>query len=637
MPLLPAFSRLLAPFVAAVALVGPASAAAAAIPASSLEETGIREVIVKRERGLGAAGRARLRESVDGVLVRHLPLADTEVLRIPAGRLNEALARLAASPDVVYAEGNAPVRAYSDDTHWRYQWGLENTGQDVFGYLGTPDADIDAPEAWPTSVGTGIGVGIVDTGVHATHLDLVPRLTGNPGEIGAEREANGVDDDGNGYIDDHRGWDFVSGLNEGDTTPGPDSSPADPDGHGTHVAGIVAAERDNQRGIAGSAPGAGLIALRALGDDGSGSLADVASAFVYAGELRLPVVNASLGSESYSLTLHRAIKDHPGTLFVAAAGNGGDDGIGDDVDSIAEYPCAIPEDNVLCVGASDSDDRRADFSNFGSTTVDLFAPGVDVVSTYSAPDTLYDGCAAKLYCALSGTSMAAPHAAAVAALVASIRPDLRGAGLREALVDGAEVKASLGGTMRRRLNAALALEGVGDGDSDGVDNRSDNCAALSNPTQSDADADGLGDACDATPEPSSTPVPSPTPVPSTAPAPSPTPTPSAPLAPRPETAQPAEQPLRLAARLSSRTLGRRGSVVASLRTSEPAFVTLRVTRGGSRRVLVTLRGASRPSGSRLVIKRRSTVRRLAPGRHLVTVTAGAGERTASTRLALVVR
>ena len=583
-----------------------------------------------------------MRESVDGVLVGPLPLADTEVLRIPPGRLDEALARLAASPDVVYAEPNAPVRAYSDDTHWRYQWALENVGQDVFGYRGTPDADIDVPEAWGSAVGTGVEVGIVDTGVHASHPDLVPRLTGNPGEIGENREANGVDDDGNGYVDDHRGWDFVSGLNEGDTTPGPDSSPDDPDGHGTHVAGIVAAERDNQRGIAGAAPGARLIALRALGDDGSGSLADVASAFTYAGKLGLAVVNASLGSESHSLTLHRAIKGHPGTLFVAAAGNGGDDGVGDDVDRFPEYPCAIPEDNVLCVGASDSDDRRADFSNFGATTVDLFAPGVDVVSTYSAPDTLYDGCAGSLYCALSGTSMAAPHAAAVAALVASIRPDLRGAGLREALVDGAEVRASLGDTMRRRVNAALALEGVADRDSDGVDNRSDNCPALANATQSDADADGVGDACDATPEPSSTSVPSPTPVsPSPSPAPSlspaPSPVPSAPSAPGTGPAQPAEEHLRLAARLSSRTLGRRGSVVASLRTSQPASVTLRVTRSGSPRVLVTLSGSSRPSGSRLVLKRRGAGRRLAPGRHLVTVTARAGRRTAVTRLALVVR
>ena len=628
-PFLPRYSRTLVPILAAASVALPASWASAAVPVSALEGAGIREVIVKRQQGLDAVGRARLRASVDAVLVSRLPLQDTEVLRVPAGRLDEALARLADSPDVVYAEANAPVRAYSDDPYWDYQWALANAGQPVFGHYGTPDADIDAPEAWTSSIGTGIDVGIVDTGVHPAHPELSARLAGNPGEAGPVREDNGVDDDGNGYVDDHRGWDFVPDDNDDDATPGPDSLPEDPDGHGTHVAGTVAAERDNFEGIAGAAPGARIVALRALGADGSGDLADVASAFVYAGELGLPVVNASLGTARDSETIRLAIQRHPGTLFVAAAGNGGYDGIGDDVDRYPEYPCATAAVNILCVGASDSDDRIAGFSNFGTTNVDLFAPGVDVLSTYSAPDTLGDGCAGDLYCGLSGTSMAAPHAAAIAALVASARPDLRGSELREVLVESAEVKPGLGGATRRRLNAAFALEAVGDDDQDGLDNRSDNCPALANADQADADADAVGDACDATHD--AAPAAAPEPAPTAAPAPTASPTAI------PPPPAPAIAPLRLSARLSSRTLPRRGSVVANVRTSRPASLTLRVTRSGSRRVLIGLRSHSRSGASRLVIRRQAGGRWLAPGRHVVTVVARADGRTAAARLSLVVR
>ena len=597
----------------------PPATTPAATSTSALEAAGVREVIVKRVAGLGVRGRVRVRDSVDAVLVRRLPLADTEVLRVPAGGLEEALAELADSPDVVYAEANAPVRAFSDDPLWRLQWALENRGQSVIGRVGTPDADMDGSEALSIATGAGVLVGIVDSGVDAGHPELSGRLTGNPGERGGGRESNRVDDDGNGYVDDFRGWDFVPDANDADATPGPDSTPEDPDGHGTHVAGIVAAERDNREGISGAAPGAHIVALRALGENGSGTLADVARAFVYAGELGLPVVNASLGAASESLTLRSAIQRHPNTLFVAAAGNGGSDGVGDDVDSRAEYPCATAAANVLCVGASDSDDRLATFSNYGSSTVDLYAPGVDVISTYAAkPFSPYDGCSGDAYCALSGTSMAAPHAAAAAALVASVRPDLRGAALREVLIDSAEVKSSLGAPGRRRLNAARALDAVADADADAVDNRSDNCPAVANGGQPDADADGIGDACDTTPAPSPTPEPTPAP------------------APAPESAGIAREPLRLTARLSERALERRGWVVASVRTNLPAAVTLQIARSGSRRVLVRVAGGVAQE-ARLLVRRRLEGRRLSRGRHVVTLTARSGADTATAKLPLVVR
>ena len=627
---LPLLRRTLAPLLLAGALAAPAGAAgSAAPPPSALEAAGIREVIVKRVPGLDATRRARVRSSVDAVLVGRLPLADTEVLRIPEGRLDEALDRLKGSSDVVYAEANAPVRTYSDDPYWSYQWALENLGQTVFGSAGTPDADIDAPEAWGSSTGAGIRVGIVDTGVDADHPELSARLTGNPGERGAGREANGLDDDGNGYVDDFRGWDFVPDDNDGDATSGPDGLPEDPDGHGTHVAGIVGAQRDNGEGIAGAAPGALVVAVRALGEDGSGSMADIARAFVYAGRLGLPVVNASLGGPRDSLTLRSAIEDHPGTLFVAASGNGGADGLGDDVDRYPEYPCATAAANVLCVGASDPDDRRADFSNYGLSTVDLYAPGVDILSTYAAkPVTIADGCSGDPYCVLSGTSMAAPHAAAVAALVASARPDLRGAALRDVLVGSAEVRWQLGA---RRLDAARALDAIADPDADGRDNRSDNCPTVANPAQADTDSDSIGDDCDATPAPApAAPTPVPTPVPTPAPSAVATSTP----APAPRAADPL---LRLSVRLSARTLRRSGSVVASVRTNVTSAVSLKISRSGSRRVLVRLAGPASARQARLVVRRRSGGRRLTRGRHVVTVVARADRRTTSRQLRLLVR
>ena len=222
---------------------------------------------------------------------------------------------------------------------------------------------MDVPEAWTKATGAGVTVGIVDTGLLTTHPDLANQVATNAGEtgtdaLGRDKRSNGVDDDGNGYLDDWHGWDFVSeypsiGVTEGDSTAGPDNEPQDNHGHGTHVAGTVAAQRDNNEGIAGVAPGAKIMPLRGLGANGRGTSIAIAEAFDYAGKMGLRVVNASLGGPGLDQSQLAAIQAHPNTLYVIAAGN---DNV--NVDATPYGPCALPAANVMCVGASDENDRQ---------------------------------------------------------------------------------------------------------------------------------------------------------------------------------------------------------------------------------------------------------------------------------------
>jgi hypothetical protein len=240
------------------------------------------------------------------------------------------------------------------------------------------------------------------------------------------------------------------------------------------------------------APGARLVALRALGPTGTGNASKVAQAFDYAGDAGVKIVNASLASPTNSSLQRDAIAEHPQTLYVIAAGN---DGV--DTNLTPSYPCNIPLDNVICVAATDFHDALASFSNYGPINVDLAAPGVSIVSDYGSG-----------YAYLEGTSMAAPHVAATIALMRQAAPSLTAAQLRTALLSSVDVKQWLAtktatsGRLNARaaVDAALAASGqpvpAPDSDLDGVVNASDNCPAAGNATQGDADRDGLGDACE---------------------------------------------------------------------------------------------------------------------------------------------
>jgi len=430
---------------AAVALVllslSPASASAS-VPIRPDSTT--RELIVARAPNLAASERQRVRVDAGVKHLRNLRLPNTELVSVPASRLAATLAELNANPDVRFAEPNTPVYAHSDDPSWATQWALENTGQTVNGNRGTPDADIDAPAAWAHSTGTGQSIAVVDTGTTFGHQDLQGQLAGNPGETGGGKETDGVDDDRNGLVDDYRGWDFVQN----------DNDPSDGHSHGTHVTGIIAAAKDNRLGIAGVAPNAKVLPLRALADNGSGTSSDIAEAFDLAGDLGIGVVNASLGgvgSLSGWGVVARAIEAHPQTIYVISAGNGGSDDVGDDNDTTPTYPCALPAANIICVGATGFNDERTDFSNYGAKSVDLFAPGRSIRGPAMACVSCYQY---RL-----GTSAAAPQVAATVALMRTANPALDAAALKAAVLGSVDVREDLEGTSVTdgRLNSNQAV------------------------------------------------------------------------------------------------------------------------------------------------------------------------------------
>ncbi|MHC4574299.1 MAG: S8 family serine peptidase [Planctomycetota bacterium] len=308
--------------------------------------------------------------------------------------LQEVVAAYNNDPDVEYAELNYIV--YLDTTpNDPYPVGPSSYRS------GTPDCDIDAPEAWDVNTGSSdIVIAVIDTGVEYTHRDLQANMWVNSGEI----PDNGVDDDDNGYVDDVYGYDLV---NE-------DGDPIDDIGHGTHCAGIIAAMGDNGFDVAGVCWDAKIMSVKIFSESGQGCGCDIYQAFYYAVNNGADITSNSWGGGGYSQT-HQQIIDYvhsQGVLTVASAGNQNSSG--------PHYPSAYA--NVIGVAATDSDDKKASFSNYGDR-VDIAAPGVDVLSLRAAGTslgTVYD----DYTTILSGTSMACPHVSGVAALIMSRFPGL---------------------------------------------------------------------------------------------------------------------------------------------------------------------------------------------------------------------
>lgn len=292
---------------------------------------------------------------------------------------------------------------------------------------------INAPEAWAADVtGTGVVVAVLDTGVDYYHSELFDNIWSNEGEI----PYNGVDDDGNGYVDDHRGWDFAYG----------DNRPYDMEGHGTHVAGTIAAANDG-RGSTGVAHDAEIMPVQVLDAEGSGSQSALSNGIRYAVDNGADIINLSLGG-GYNRTVRNAVRyaESHGVLIVAASGN--------DSSSAPDYPArhAAAFSNVISVGAHTRYDQRSYFSNRvgWSGAVQVDAPGSSIYST--TPRGRYD--------TYSGTSMAAPHVAGLAGLILSANPNLNPSEVRELIVEGASQTISgsdsIGG-IDASVSVALAL------------------------------------------------------------------------------------------------------------------------------------------------------------------------------------
>ncbi len=319
------------------------------------------QVIVRFAAGTSSAGRRAAVRAEGAAIAEPLSLPRTELVELADGTsVEDAIAAFEENPDVTYAEPNyvSQLSAIPNDTNFAQLWGLNQVS----------DKDIDAPEAWDLTTGnSSIIVAVIDSGVAYDHPDLAANIWTN------DDPAGGGDQDGNGFVDDTNGWDFVAN----------DNAPLDANEHGTHVAGTIGARGNNALGVTGVNWQASIMPLRA--GNASGSLTDAAiiDAIVYACANGARVVNGSFGGGGFSQATLNAIDSVAcaNTLFVFAAGNGGSDGIGDNNDTTPEYPCNYNTTRIVCVAATDQNDARAFFSNFGATNVDLAAPGVGIFSS----------------------------------------------------------------------------------------------------------------------------------------------------------------------------------------------------------------------------------------------------------------
>jgi subtilisin family serine protease len=266
-----------------------------------------------------------------------------------------------------------------NDAYFSQLWALQNTGQTVNGAAGTAGDDIRFRDAWSLArpVTGDVVVAVLDTGVDYPHPDLASNMWTNPGEI----PLNGLDDDGNGYVDDYYGYDFLNNS----------SNPFDSGSHGTHVAGTIAATGNNLLGVIGVASNARIMALRGSNDGLNIDSASVIEALDYVTLMKsrgvnIVAVNESFGGGGYSATEIAAIEaaGAAGIVVCVAAGNDSANN-----DATPTYPASYRRTNMIVVAATDQNDALASFSNYGATTVDLAAPGKNIYSTLPVSDASF--------------------------------------------------------------------------------------------------------------------------------------------------------------------------------------------------------------------------------------------------------
>jgi subtilisin family serine protease len=324
------------------------------------------EIIVKFKTGVREGQRYSVHNLVGAASVKKIGIDGFERVKLSPGvSVKQAIQSYQANPDVEYAEPNYIVKAVvvPNDAEFNQQWGLHNTGQTVNGVRGSAGADIDAPDAWDITQGSAaVIVAVIDTGIDKNHPDLSGNVI--------------------------PGYNFVDGNN--DTT--------DLNGHGTHVSGILGAIGNNSIGVAGVNWPVKIMPLRVLDQNGEGTEADVMTAIAYAASNNARVVNMSFAftpqSPSDGQPLRDTIASYPNILFVAAAGN---ENTNDD--TTPSYPASFDLSNIISVAASDQNDNLAVFSNYGPTSVDVAAPGTNILSTIPSftTGTTYSGAYKVVY------------------------------------------------------------------------------------------------------------------------------------------------------------------------------------------------------------------------------------------------
>lgn len=391
-----------------------------------------------------------------------------DVVRLPRGlSVKRAVSMFKADPRVAVVEPDyyRYLDAPPNDVLFPHLWGLENTGQDhfisgggpaLFGKPGSADADMDVTEAWakPQLGSAATIIAVVDSGVDVNHPDLDGSLWTNDDPPG-----NG-DEDGNGKIDDVHGWNFAGNNNVllGPTAAGENRK------HGTHVAGIIAAERNNgMTGVAGVCPGCRIMVLRFMNDAGQLPLSAELKAIAYAKAEGAQILNASFGGPGWSLLERNALRTSGLLVVVAASNESLDNDVrgsfrrGGDIVRSPAYPAAFDLPNILTVAASNDKDeygygtgcsavlgnpkRLCAFTNWGHDSVDVAAPGVDILST--VPLNSGD-IAGRDYEVSDGTSMATPMVAGVAGLVKSQHPGYTPARLKSAIMHSVDHPGNLG-------------------------------------------------------------------------------------------------------------------------------------------------------------------------------------------------
>ena len=415
------------------------------------------ELLIKWRAGSTSAQQGLLRTQARANAVNvfsHLNIELWKIDNMEGETIKTFIDKYSKHPDIEFAEPNYIQRIDAispNDIRFETLWGLHNTGQQG----GTAGADIAALDGWDIiKESPNTKVAIIDTGIDWKHPDLVNNIWQNLAEdadgdghvleyideqwVFDPGDENGIDDDGNGYIDDFIGWDFRNN----------DNNPYDEHAHGTYLSGIVGGEGNNEIGITGVTWDVQLVALKFLEEEGSGRTSDAIAAINYAVKMGVKISNNSWGQGEYSAALYAAIQEAAtqNHLFVAAAGNEQNN-----TDLLPHYPSSYDLDNILAVAATDNKDRISQFSNYGAGSVDLAAPGLSILSC--TPNNTYG--------TINGTSGSVAYVAGACALLWELHPNKPYTEVKEDILNAVDVIPSLGGltVSGGRLNLCKLLDG----------------------------------------------------------------------------------------------------------------------------------------------------------------------------------